>query len=126
MAGVKKILLAEMAEFRPDFLGDGQVIVDDESDIGAARSPENLFRHAADFFRRRLFCAELDQIRATVAKLLHDNFRRAAVQVSRVHKRVKPAFRKQFHNRRSCSRNLQVAQSQAEACGYKAEPTAFL
>jgi len=45
-----------------------------------------------DFLARKL-----DQIRAAVAKLLRKDFRRAAMEVGRVNKSVKPAVRKRFH-----------------------------
>ncbi len=97
MAGFKKILLAQMAEFRAGFAGDVRMVVDDQPDIRAPRDGQNRFGHAADFVRRRFFSAELDQVRAAVAELLRHEFRRAATQIGRVHERVKPAVCERFH-----------------------------
>ncbi len=86
-----------MAEFRADFAGDVQMIVDDQADIGAAGDRQNFFRQPPDFVRRRIFGAELDQVAAAVAELLRDEFGCAAVQVGRVHEGIKLAFRQRFH-----------------------------
>ena len=97
MARAEKIFLPQMTEFRTEVTGDGQVVVDDQADAGAARDGQNGFRHSADFVRRGFLCAELDQIGAAVAELLGHSFRHAAVQPGRVHKRVKPAISERFH-----------------------------
>ena len=73
------------------------MIVDDEADIGAAGDGQNLFRHAADIIGRGIFGAELDQVAAAIAELLGDGFRRAAMQVGRVHEGVKFAICQRFH-----------------------------
>ena len=44
-----------------------------------------------------MFRTQLDQVRATIAKLLCNNFRRAAMQVGRVHEGIKPAVGEWFH-----------------------------
>ena len=97
MAGVKKIFLAEMAEFRAEVARDFQMVVDDEADVRAFGDGQDFFRHAADFVRRRIFGAKLDQVAAAVAKLLRDEFRRAAMQIGRVHEGVEFAIRERFH-----------------------------
>jgi hypothetical protein len=97
VAGVKKILLAEMAKFRAEVARDFQMVIDHQANVCAARDRQNPFRQRADFVRRRIFCAELDQIAAAVAKLLGDEFGRAAMQVGRVHEGVKFAIRERFH-----------------------------
>ena len=51
----------------------------------------------ADFVGRRIFGAQLDQVAAAVAKLLRDEFGRAAMQIGRVHEGVKFAVRERFH-----------------------------
>ena len=97
MAGVKKILLAQVAEFRAGFPGDFRKIIDDQADFRAAGDGQNRLGHAADFIRRRTFGAQLDQVRATVAKLLGKDLRRAAMEIGRVNERVKAAVRERFH-----------------------------
>ena len=87
-----------MANFRADFARDFQMVVDDEADVGAARDGQNFFRHRADFFGRRFFGAQLDQIAAAVAELLRDEFGRAAMQIGRVHEGVEFAVRERFHS----------------------------
>ena len=61
------------------------------------RDRQDFFRQAPDVIGRRIFGAQLDQVAAAVAKLLRDEFRRAAMQIGRVHERVKFAIREQFH-----------------------------
>ena len=97
MSGVEKILLAQMTEFRAGFVRDVQMVVDDQPDVRAACDGQNRLGHPADFVRRGFFGAELDQVRAAVAELLRKDFRRAAMEVGRVNKRVKPAVRERFH-----------------------------
>ncbi len=91
--GIKKILLPQMAKLCAKFIRDFQLIVDDQTDVRAARDRQNLFRHAPDFIGRRIFRAQLNQIAAAVAELLCDEFGRAAMQVGRVHEGVKLAVR---------------------------------
>jgi hypothetical protein len=86
-----------MAKFRIEVVGDVRVIIDDQPDVRESRDGQNLFGQPADFVRRGCFGAELDQIRAAVAELLRDEFRRATLQIGRVHKRIKPAVRERFH-----------------------------
>ena len=97
MSRVKKILLAQVAKFRAGFSRDVQMVVDDQADFCPASDGQNRLRHPADFVGRGFFGAELDQIRAAVAKLLGKDFRRAAMEVGRVNKSVKPAVREWFH-----------------------------
>ncbi len=97
MAGIEEILLAQMAKFRAGVARDVQMVVDNQSDVCAARDGQNLFNHLPDFVRRGFFGAELDQIRAAVAKLLRKNFRRAAMEIGCVNKCVKPAVGERFH-----------------------------
>ncbi len=97
MTRVEKILLSQMAEFRAEVACDFQMVVDDEADVCVSGDRQNFFRHAPDFLGRRIFCAQLDQIAAAVAQLLRDNFRRAAMQIGRVHEGVKFAVRERFH-----------------------------
>jgi hypothetical protein len=98
-----------MAKFRAEFVRDFQMIVDDETDIGAFGDRQNFFGHGANFFGRRIFCAQLDQVAATVAKLLRDGFWRATMQIRGVNECVELAIRERFHspqfwqNRRECS-----------------------
>ena len=86
-----------MAEFRAGFAGDVRMVVDDQADVRAAGDGQNRLGHAADFVGRGFFGAELDQVRAAVAQLLRKDFRRAAMEVGRVNKSVKPAVRERFH-----------------------------
>jgi hypothetical protein len=97
VAGVEKIFLSQVANIRADFAGDFQMVVDDEADVGAFGHGQDFFGHAANFIRRRIFGAELDQIAATFAEFLRDKFWRAAMQISRVHEGVKLAVRERFH-----------------------------
>ena len=60
VAGVEKIFLSQVADVRSDFVRDVQVVIDNETDIGAARDRQNFFRHDADFVRRRIFGAQLN------------------------------------------------------------------
>lgn len=93
----KEILLAEMAEFRADLLGDVQMVVDDQADVGALENGLNLFGEAEDFVRRRILGAQLNQIRAAIAELLHDFRHIAPVQVSGVDEGVEAAVSEGFH-----------------------------
>ena len=97
MSGFKKILVPEMAKLRTQVAGDFQMIVDDQTDVGRACHGQNLFRHAPDFLNRRMLGAELDQVRAAVTELVRDEFRRAAMQVGRVHEGIKFAVGQRFH-----------------------------
>ena len=86
-----------MAKFGADITGDFQMIVDNQANVGVVRYGQNRFGHAADFVGRRFFGAELDQIRAAVAKLLRHHLGGAALQTGRVHERIKPAISERFH-----------------------------
>jgi hypothetical protein len=97
VAGVKKILLPEMAKLRAQLTRQSEVIVDDQADLRTARDRQNRFRQAAHFVERGLLGAELDQIRAAFAELLCEDFRSAAMQVGRVHESVKFAIGEGFH-----------------------------
>jgi hypothetical protein len=97
VARVKKIFLSQVAKFRAEFARDLQMVVDDKSNICAFCDWNYFFRHAPDFFWRRIFGAQLDQIAAAVAELLRDEFGRATAQIGRVNKRVKVAIRERFH-----------------------------
>ena len=94
---VKKILLAQVAKFRASLSRNVQMVVDGQADFCPPSNGQNGLRHPADFVRRGFFGAELDQIRAAVAKLLSKDFRRAAMEVGRVNKSVKPAVGEWFH-----------------------------
>ena len=112
VAGIKKIFLAEMADVRADFLCDVQMVVDDQADIGAAGDGQDFFSQRTDFVGSRIFCAKLDQVAAAVAKLLRDEFGRAAVQIGRVHESVKLAVGERFHfvvERKTAAENLPAA-----------------
>ena len=97
-ARVEKIFLSQVAKFRAEFARDLQMVIDDKADVRAFGDRQNFFRHAPDFFGRRIFCAQLDQIAAAVAELLRDKFGRAAMQIGRVHEGVKFAVRERFHD----------------------------
>ena len=98
MAGVKKIAPGRDGnDVHANLLRDLQMIVDDETDIGALDDRQNLFRHATDFIRRGILGAQLDQIAAAVTELLRDEFGRAAMQIGRVHESIKFAIRERFH-----------------------------
>ena len=97
VSGVKKIFLSQVAKFRAKFARDFQMVVDDKPDVRAFGDRQDFFRHAPDFFGRRIFGAQLDQIAAAVAELLRDEFGRAAMQIGRVHEGVKFAVRERFH-----------------------------
>ena len=86
-----------MTKFSAGFARDVRMVVDDQSDVRATRDGQNRLGHVADFIRCGFFGAELDQIRAAIAKLLREDFRRAAMEVGRVNERVKPAVRERFH-----------------------------
>ena len=97
MSRVKKILLSQMAEFRAEVARDVQMVVDDETDVGASRDGQDFFRHLSDFFKRRFLCAKLDEIAAAVGELLGDKFGRAAIQIGRVNEGIEFALRERFH-----------------------------
>ncbi len=97
VAGVEKIFLPQMADVSPDFTRDVQMIIDDKAGVRAACDGENFFRHAPDVIWRRIFGTELNQVAAAIAELLCDQFRREAMQIGRVHERVKLAIRERFH-----------------------------
>src|ERR1035438_9771148 len=86
-----------MTKFRIKVAGNVRLVIDHQANVRAARDRQNSFRQRANFVRRRIFRAELDQIAAAVAKLLRDEFRRAAMQAGRVHEGVKFAVRERFH-----------------------------
>ena len=97
VSGIEKILLSQVAEFRAEVARDFQMVVDYEADIRAPGDGQAGFGHAPEFVARRFFGAELDQIGAAVAELLRHQFRRAAMQISRVHEGIKPAINERFH-----------------------------
>src|SRR5947209_2720720 len=97
MALAEKVFLAKVAKFSADLAGDGKMIVDDQADVGSFCNGKNRLCHAANFFEGRIFRAELDQISATVAKLLRDEVGRSAIQIGGVHESVEPAIGERFH-----------------------------
>ena len=97
MSRIKEFLLAQVAKFHAEIVGNVHMIVDDQSNVRAARDGQDRLGHATDFIGRGCFGAELDQIRTAVAELLRDDFRRAALQTGRVHERIKPAVGERFH-----------------------------
>ena len=92
MACVEKIFLPKMAELRADFRRNREIIVDDQANARAPRDRQDGFGHPAHFLGRGIFGAELDQVRAAVAKLLGNPLRLASMQVSGVNERIKPAI----------------------------------
>src|SRR4051812_44664417 len=86
-----------MAELRADCAGDGKMIVNDQAQSGAGSDWQDGFGHATNFFERRLLCAKLNQVSATIAELLRDEFRRASVEIGSVNKGVEPAIGEWFH-----------------------------
>ena len=88
-----------MAKFRAQVACDLQMIVDDQADARTPGDGQNFFRQPPDFVRGGIFGAQLDQIAAAIAQLLRDEFRRAAMQVGRVHEGVKFAVRERFHRK---------------------------
>jgi len=97
MAGIKKILLPEMAQVGTDGLRDVEMVIDNEPDIGAPGDVKNLFGHVADGVRWGIFCAQLDEIGAAIAELLRHSFGRATVQIGRINEGVEAAIRQRFH-----------------------------
>ena len=97
VSGIKKIFLPQMTKFRADFARHFQMVVDDQIDIRGARNRHNCFGHATNFFDWGILCAQLDQIRPAVTKLLRDQLRRAAMQIRGIHERVEEAVGKRFH-----------------------------
>ena len=97
VSGIKKIFLAQVAEFRANFARDFQMVVDNQADVGTARDGQDCRGHAADIVGRGFLGAELDQVRAAVAQLLGKDLRRPAVEIGRVNKCVKAAVRERFH-----------------------------
>lgn len=93
----EEILLAEMAKFRAKLVRDAGVIVNHQSDIGLLCYGKNRQRHVTNCLKGRILRAELDQISATVAQLLGDEFGRAAIKIGGVDERVEPAIREWFH-----------------------------
>jgi hypothetical protein len=97
VAGVKEILLAKVTKLSTYVACDGKVIVDDQGSIGALCDRQDRVRHAMNFIGRRSLGAELDDVRAPIAQLLSHEFRRATVQVGRVHEGVESAVGERFH-----------------------------
>src|SRR6266481_413750 len=97
MAMAEEILLAKMAQFSANFASDGEMIVNDQADVGSLCYGNNRQRHLMNCFKGQVFCAQLDQVSAAIAKLLGDEFGRAAIQIGGVHEGVKPAISERFH-----------------------------
>ena len=97
MARVKEILLPEVTNLRTDFTRDVEVIVDDETDVCPAGDWDDCFRHPANLIQRGSLGPKLDQIRPAITKLLRYDFRRAAMQIGRVHKGIEFAVSERFH-----------------------------
>src|SRR5437899_13026503 len=93
----EEIVMAEMAKFRVELASDGEVIVNHQPDIGLLCYGKNRQRHATNCLKRRIFRAELDQISATIAQLLGDEFGRAAIRIGGVDETVELAIREWFH-----------------------------
>ena len=91
--GIKKVLLAQMAEFRAQFLRNGKMIVDDQADSSPLGHGQNRFSQTANFCDRQFLGAQLNQVGTPIAKLLGHALRRAPAQEGGIHKGVKPAFR---------------------------------
>jgi hypothetical protein len=87
-----KIILAQVAEFRSHVPRHRKVIIDDQADAGPLCYGQNLLREAANLPGRRLLGAQLNQVRAPIAKLLRDGSWRAPAQVARINKSVKLTF----------------------------------
>jgi len=73
------------------------MVINYQADIGPARNWQNGFSHATNFTERRVFGAQLNQVRAAITKLLSKKFRRASVQICRVNERVEFALAEGFH-----------------------------
>src|SRR5665213_2095142 len=95
-----------MTKFGAEFARDFKMIVNDEANVGAFCDRQNFFCHLKNFFRRKTFCAQLNQVAAAVAKLLLDDFRLKSMQISCVHEGIKFAVRGLFHSRKLSSKVL--------------------
>jgi len=97
VAGVKKIFLPQMAEFRAEVAGDIRVVVDDQADAGGAGDGQDGFGEPANFGRGGVFGAQLDEVGPALAQLAGDERGVAAVQKGGVNERVQAAVRQWFH-----------------------------
>src|SRR2546430_16570691 len=95
-ARMEKILLPKMATIRADLLRERQMIIYYQANPSFSRDRQNGFRHPANLIEGNLLGSQLDQIRATRAKLAGYLIRRAAVQIRGVHESIKPAFSKRL------------------------------
>jgi len=71
----KKILLTQMTEVRAHCLGDGWVIIDDQTYVGPQRDQTDSFRQAPNLVQGNLLGAQLNQIGPALTKLLSDRCR---------------------------------------------------
>ena len=93
VACCSEIFLAEVAEIGADSLRDIGAIVDDKAHVGACRNRAKRLGYAQNFFRRRLFCPQLYQVRAALTELLGHLFRRAPAQIRGIDEGIEPAMR---------------------------------
>src|SRR5437588_133290 len=73
------------------------MIVDDQRNIRRSRDRQNFFSHAANFVARKIFRAQLNDVRTAVAKLPRNFRRRTTPQICRVNESVERAVAKTFH-----------------------------
>ena len=92
MARAEEIILTQMAELCAQFLRQGRVIVNHQSDASPLRHGQNRFRQPAHLVERRLLGAQLNQVCAAITKLLGDGPRRPPAQVCGVYEGVKLTF----------------------------------
>jgi hypothetical protein len=81
-----------VTELRAEFLRQGWMVVDHQTDTGPTSNGQNRFSQATHLFERQLLGAQLNQIRPAIAKLSRDGCRGAPAQESSINKGVKPAF----------------------------------
>ncbi len=97
MAVIKEILLTNVCRWSAEFRGKLVVVIDNQTDTRLLRHGQNRFGHAPDFREGFVLGAQLDEVRAAIAKLLSEMGGSAAMQVSRIDKRIEAAIRQRFH-----------------------------
>ena len=92
VARTEEVFLTQVTELSAEFLRQGRMIVDHQSDTGPTGDGQDRFCQAAHLSEGRLLGAQLNQVRPAVAKLLHHGCRVAPAQESGINKGIKPAF----------------------------------
>ena len=96
-ARIEEIFLPEMTNLRANFARDVQMVIDDKPHARPLRDGPDRLCQSPHLVARRILGAQLDKVRAAIAKLLCQDGGIAPMQVGGVHERVETAIVERFH-----------------------------